>query len=157
MLRNRKNPGFIQNINTLLNVYNRMLNSFFKTYPIPLSLSSYTLLWTIFDHPDLNQYELSKLSGYSNQRCHQIINSLAESSLIQKNYREYSNKTRINISEKGLSVINDIYQKTTELLEGSFSSQENELFSRISADLNTLNEEIKKNSSFEKIRKSNLN
>ncbi|MDC7240981.1 MAG: hypothetical protein PQJ50_11530 [Spirochaetales bacterium] len=139
-MQDRNNPKLIQNMNSLMNLFNRTLNTVLKTYPVPLSLASYTLLWTVYDNPGLTQYKLSLVSGYTNQRCQQIIMNLHDSDLISREKKEYGNKFHIYITPRGEEVLEELYSVVhNQFLDGK-DVEVHDLAARISIDLTRLKE-----------------
>ena len=126
---------------------------FIDTYGIPMSLPSMAVLWTVQDNPGLTQYRISRKTGYSNQRCHQIIAELAELELLIKDHQEYSNKSIIRISEKGHLVLEEIYKISFGKLSETLSHEEMSLVTEAAVSLDNLINLMNTNNSFAKLMK----
>jgi len=121
-------PGLLQNLISVNNLFGKILNTVFKTYPVPLSVPEYVMLWTIHDNPGNTQYQLSKMSGFTTQRCHQIIQSLLDSELVEKAHIGYGNKTNIVVTPKGTETAYDIQKLVQGIMTEGLSEEELQFF-----------------------------
>jgi len=80
-----------------------------------LNYGAYIILNCIFDDKEITQYKISKVSGFSIQRTHQLVNLLEERELITKvNVSQY--KKHLYLTEKGEQVV----EKTEQVLMKQF-------------------------------------
>ncbi len=116
-------------ISKLRNYHIKMLNKVLKGYPIIISAPEYMLLWSIQQNPGSTQYRLSQISGYSIQRCSQMIGSLEKSHLVRVNSGDEHDKGRhIYTSDQGETAIREIYDIFGNFLREIFTEEEARIF-----------------------------
>ncbi len=123
------NFGFVQNLGIVNNIFQRIYNRLIITKNLPLSLPEFTLIFTIDSYPGMSQYRLSKLSGYSKQRCHQIVGRLIESGYVEQESRE--NKTRSFLTSQGRMVLFETVNSINSYLETHLSEEQILVFQQL--------------------------
>jgi len=100
-----------------------------------LNYGAYIILNCIFDDQEITQYKISKVSGFSIQRTHQLVNLLEERELITKvNVSKY--KKHLYLTKKGEQVVEQTEQvlmKQFEEVFGDHKALTSELIGSIKA------------------------
>ncbi|MDC7240998.1 MAG: MarR family transcriptional regulator, partial [Spirochaetales bacterium] len=110
----------------------RILNKILRDYPVPVTPPEYYLLSSIQENPGMTQYRLSQISGYSVQRCSQMLQKLEDLELtVVKSAEGYSTGRHIHATGAGERVIHEIYDLFSGYQDGALSGEERRLLAEL--------------------------
>ncbi|MDC7238948.1 MAG: MarR family transcriptional regulator [Spirochaetales bacterium] len=137
---------FGRSLSIIRNYHLKIVNKVLNDYSVPLSSSEYFLLGSIQENPGMTQYRLSQISGYSEQRCSQLISSLESSGLaVVKSDDSYGRGRRILVTRAGEKILEDIPEGVNKYLAAILSDEELKIFESLDEPLHRASESLKNN------------